>query len=171
MIDLCRVVKCSVFKWWTETRLKKPVYSPKCLVFQWSAMSCHLTIWIQSFIQVSGIQMFTVGRYSDPHSTWVFPVAWFLLQMVERVRIFWPPKATKEASISKHCQGLTIFGATSHFLVVYLTVSLLHFALVRFKVSFITRLDSSVAHSSTIISFLSSLSCSNLHYDLISKLL
>ena len=53
-----------------KTGLKKPVYGTKCLVFEWSANSCDLTIWIgdthtvqysdESSIQVFDIQMVTV---------------------------------------------------------------------------------------------------------------
>ena len=72
MADLCPVLKGSSI-WIVVWKLdqKKPVYGPKCLVFEWSAKSCDFTIWIpdthtvrysdESDIQVFGIQMVTVS--------------------------------------------------------------------------------------------------------------
>ena len=52
---------------------KKPVYGPKCPIFEFSAKSRDFTIWIldtntvwysdESGIQVSGIQMITVLQF------------------------------------------------------------------------------------------------------------
>ena len=57
-----------VFEWWSENLTEKPVYAPKCLVFELSAKSHDFTILIpdtptvrysdESSIQVFGIQVF-----------------------------------------------------------------------------------------------------------------
>ena len=57
MVDLCLVAKWSgipMVVW--KPDWKKPVYGPKCLVFDWSAKSRYFTIWI--------LDTHTV-RYSD----------------------------------------------------------------------------------------------------------
>ena len=48
-----------------KTGLKKPVYGPKCLVFQWSAESLDFTLW--------NLDTHTV-RYSDESGFQVFSV-------------------------------------------------------------------------------------------------
>ena len=62
MVDLCPVVKWSGIQIVVlKPDLKKPVYFPKCQVFEWSAKSRDFTIWIKvtHSVQYSGV------RYSD----------------------------------------------------------------------------------------------------------
>ena len=84
MVDLCPVVKWSGIQMvvW-KPDWKKPVYGPKCLVFEWCAKSHDFTIWIadthtvlysdESSIRVLGIQMVTVllfGKWHPSSSEW-----------------------------------------------------------------------------------------------------
>ena len=60
MVDLCLVAKWSgipMVVW--KPDWKKPVYGPKCLVFDWSAKSRYFTIWIPD-THTAGIQMFGI---------------------------------------------------------------------------------------------------------------
>ena len=82
--------------------LKKPVYGPKCLVFEWSAKARDFTIWIpvthtvqnsdESDIRVFGIQMVTVVVL---HNLWTVlmnvlacSVAYFELVQFYVVQVF-----------------------------------------------------------------------------------
>ena len=84
------VSRCQMVFW--KPDFKKPIYGPKCPVFEWSAKSHDFTIWIlethtvwysdESGIKVLGIQMVTVQVvqfcdsdvcYSDPHCLVLIP--------------------------------------------------------------------------------------------------
>ena len=59
MVDFCLVSNGRVFEWWPENRTeKKPVYSPKCWVFEWFAKSNDFTIWIPGThtVRYSGVR-------------------------------------------------------------------------------------------------------------------